>query len=989
MVLANKGLFYISGTLFGAGRLWRSCVKSGRVGLGLSVLLMAAALQATPVKEVSSRLYLNYSAEPHPQDLTVFDCCILDPNAKADLGPGHSLGGTFLAYISLVEVQRGSPAEKLAATNNVPFVGQNAEWGSRLLDITSPGWAPMIVEGIAKPAITKGYDGFFLDTIDSTALLAKQSPKKAAAYQQAVVRLIKDLHARFPKARIVTNRGFDLVNEISSVIDGVLVESVYETFDPATKRYKSVSPKDTEWIEGRIRSVQMTGLPVYAVDYVDPGQNELAKKTAMKLSGLGCVPFVTTHELHGTSLAPLREVPRRILVVFGWDPKFADKPVTWPIDTMTAEHLQTALEWMGYEVEYLDIGKKSLPDSLPSRFAGVILDEFLTLRPDQERSMANWLMRQKDAGIPILFAGDIPFTDDEIKDRLASTFGFTGSLRAVHGVKKPSVATLDGSIMNAETRVEPRSLGFKDVTAPPTAEVFLSIRGEDKLGDPVRFDPVFLAPWGGMWLEPYVVLRASQENKLFYADPFRFLGQWLASAKSFPAPDTTTRDGRRMIYSHIDGDGFASLTHFPGHPTCGEVIRNKILQQYPLPVTVSIVEADTRALLKTLNPDDSPRYENIARTIFALPNVQAASHSFTHPFSWDPDDTNPGHFDRLNVELNDNEKARYPKIDLEREIKGSIDYINERLLPPGKRVELMLWSGNCRPGARALEICRQLGVENMNGGDTILSRLYPSLSGVAPRMMPWGDEIQIFAANQNEFMYANGFQGPSYGGYADVIDTFQRTNQPRRLKPVNIYYHFYSSTFLSSLRALEKVHDWCMKQPLHPVTALEYAQIARDAFRSKIFAIGPDQWLISNTGRLRTLRVPASAGVPDLARCHGVSGYKTEGDVTYIHTTGRTATELVLTDANSAPQDQLRLVESSADVTFHELTGRQALFQVSGWSTVDVAFAGIPPGAMVAVTKNKEAGQVQAAADGTLKLSLPPRSTISLNVPCSPYAASR
>jgi polysaccharide biosynthesis protein PelA len=380
-----------------------------------------------------------------------------------------------------------------------------------------------------------------------------------------------------------------------------------------------------------------------------------------------------------------------------------------------------------------------------------------------------------------------------------------------------------------------------------------------------------------------------------------------------------------------------------------------------------------------LKPEDSQRYENIARSIFALPQVQAASHSFTHPFSWEPGDPNPGHFDRLNVELNEKEKASYPKIDLEREIKGSIDYINARLLPPGKRVELMLWSGNCR----------ELGVENMNGGDTILSRLYPSLSGVAPRMMHWGDEIQIFAANQNEYMYANGFQGPSYGGFVSVIDTFERTDLPRRLKPVNIYYHFYSSTFLSSLRALEKVHDWCMKQPLHPITALEYAQIARDAFRSKIYSVGPDQWLISNAGKLRTFRVPASAGVPDLARCQGVSGYKTEGDVTYIHTTGRTATEVVLTDADTAPQDHLRLVESSAEVTFHELTGRQALFQVGGWSTVDVVFAGIPPGAMVAVTKNKEAGQVKAAADGTLKLSVPPRSTISLNVPCPPYAASR
>ena len=115
------------------------------------------------------------------------------------------------------------------------------------------------------------------------------------------------------------------------------------------------------------------------------------------------------------------------------------------------------------------------------------------------------------------------------------------------------------------------------------------------------------------------------------------------------------------------------------------MIRTKILERYPLPVTASIVEADTRGLLKTLKPDDRQRYENIARSIFALPNVQAGSHSYTHPFSWDPADPNPGHFDRVNVQLNDS--VSYPTVDLEREIKGSIDYINQNLLPKNKKVE--------------------------------------------------------------------------------------------------------------------------------------------------------------------------------------------------------------------------------------------------------------------------------------------------------------
>ena len=126
-----------------------------------------------------------------------------------------------------------------------------------------------------------------------------------------------------------------------------------------------------------------------------------------------------------------------------------------------------------------------------------------------------------------------------------------------------------------------------------------------------------------------------------------------------------------------------------------------------------------------------------------------------------------------------------------------------------------------------------------------------------------------------------------------------------------------------------------------------------------------------------------------MARCRGVSGYKTQGDVTYIHTTGSTLTELVLAAPPASGSGHLRLVESGADITFHELTARNAVFQTGGWSTAEVVFGGMAPGAMVSIRKNKESGRLQADASGTLRFSLPARSIVTLNVaPSSSYAAS-
>jgi hypothetical protein len=59
-----------------------------------------------------------------------------------------------------------------------------------------------------------------------------------------------------------------------------------------------------------------------------------------------------------------------------------------------------------------------------------------------------------------------------------------------------------------------------------------------------------------------------------------------------PAPDITTENGRRLFFSHIDGDGFPSLAEFPGSPPAAEVLLKEILEKYRVPTTVSVIEAE-------------------------------------------------------------------------------------------------------------------------------------------------------------------------------------------------------------------------------------------------------------------------------------------------------------------------------------------------------------------------------------------------------------
>jgi hypothetical protein len=434
----------------------------------------------------------------------------------------------------------------------------------------------------------------------------------------------------------------------------------------------------------------------------------------------------------------------------------------------------------------------------------------------------------------------------------------------------------------------------------------------------------------------------------------------------------------RMLFSHIDGDGFPSLSSLKRDATCAEIVLERVLKRYPLPITVSVIEADIRAVGDSADPSRSPLYTDLSRQMFALPNVQAASHTYSHPYQWIADDPDAGNkeFEHPNMVIDTSEN--YPEIDYDREVTGSIHYIEENLLPPGKNVELLLWSGNCRPSADAINIVKRNGIENMNGGDTVISRRNPGLAAIAPRTMPWeNDELQIFAPNQNEFVYTEDWRGPFYGGFQRVLETFSLTESPRRLKPVNIYYHFYSVSRLGACHALEKVYDWALSQPLHSVTAATYAALARDSCRTRVFKSGPRDWTLVNEGKLRTFRLPVSSGYPDLAASPGLTGYCEEGGWIYMHTRGFPRTKVVVSEKEVR---HLRLVTCSAEIEFDTLTDEAAAFKTHDYRPAQVVFGGVAPGSDWSVAING-AEPVPSTADtaGRIPLTLPAEASVTLS----------
>ena len=222
---------------------------------------------------------------------------------------------------------------------------------------------------------------------------------------------------------------------------------------------------------------------------------------------------------------------------------------------------------------------------------------------------------------------------------------------------------------------------------------------------------------------------------------------------------------------------------------------------------------------------------------------------------------------RLNPQSQARARNTHRILDYDREIAGSIDYIERELLPEGKKVEVLLWSGNCRPGpgsARRGAPQRDRQPQRRRHGDL---QATPGEWGVAPRTTYWGSELQVYAPNQNDYVYTNDWEGPIYSGFAQAIDTFELTESPRRLQAgerLLPFLQWRDAEF--DLGTSTQVYRWCASQPLHSITAGTYAKIAKDSHLTKIYKISAGHWRIVGDRYLRTFRIPVALGFPDMVR---------------------------------------------------------------------------------------------------------------------------
>lgn len=259
----------------------------------------------------------------------------------------------------------------------------------------------------------------------------------------------------------------------------------------------------------------------------------------------------------------------------------------------------------------------------------------------------------------------------------------------------------------------------------------------------------------------------------------------------------TCRKKRQLIVS-IDADGCWSIEW------CEKILY--LIKKYPqIKFTVGIIVAYFDGSLLSEQLGERTR---LMKEIFAQPNVEPASHSWSHPMDW-------GDHDSPNLMGGRWEDSR--------EITYSTDFVEDDVTD--KKVKVFLLTGDSNPTPEALKMIYDRGLipfnayvdrvapyENVGGYLQWAQRAYPDVhyTGIRKYRDEGGKQV-------------NYVDNPE--GYRKVLDYFEE--HPER--PVHVYVHFYCAEFPQTYGSVDYVLGWATKQSLEPLFISEYVERIRQS----------------------------------------------------------------------------------------------------------------------------------------------------------------
>jgi uncharacterized protein (TIGR01370 family) len=257
-------------------------------------------------RPVSGGWVVCYSDRITAAQLEGYGTIVLDSRYHPPLNSIPRDHARVLGYLSMGEVEPNYPYFADLERDGL-LVGENKAWeGNRMVDVRNAAWTRRVVNELV-PAIRRaGFDGIFADTLDNPAHLERVDAVRFAGMRAAAIRLVGSIRAAHPDIVIAVNRGYDILPDIEGFIDIAVGESVYATYDAATRLYALVPEEAYTFQRELLRGVKRRapGVSVFSLDYWDPADTEGMARIYREERANGFEPYVSTRALDRIISAP-------------------------------------------------------------------------------------------------------------------------------------------------------------------------------------------------------------------------------------------------------------------------------------------------------------------------------------------------------------------------------------------------------------------------------------------------------------------------------------------------------------------------------------------------------------------------------------------------------------------------------------------------------------------------------------------------------------
>lgn len=198
------------------------------------------------------------------------------------------------AYISIGEIAKAQPYYQMIDTKWT--IGENTIWNTYVMNISSKAYHTFLLEKVIDPLVNKGFKNFFFDTLDSYRIIVKSS-KDEEKMRQGLIQFIHTFKQRYPNAKLIINRGFEIIDQVHKEIDAVLFESLFYGLSSKDLSYCKVSHSDRKWLLTQIDKIKTYNKPIITLEYIPENKTKLIKKTIKSIEALGLIPYVADQYL--------------------------------------------------------------------------------------------------------------------------------------------------------------------------------------------------------------------------------------------------------------------------------------------------------------------------------------------------------------------------------------------------------------------------------------------------------------------------------------------------------------------------------------------------------------------------------------------------------------------------------------------------------------------------------------------------------------------